>query len=159
MNQAEMIDRYLQGAEVMSRAVRNVSPAIIDKVPAPNKWSIRQYLVHVFEVELVNSIRIRQMAAHPSSNLLGLDQERWAAVLHYDKQSIEDVLVGLRGLQRVNANLLRALPASAWEQTGIHPKRGVITLATLLERATLHCEGHARKIEELREQFGAVATA
>lgn len=152
---AELIDRYLKGTEIMSRAVRGVSPAVLDKVPAPGKWSIRQYLVHVLDAELVGAARMRQMATASGGNLMVLDQEKWAASLHYDSQPVEDVLAALGAVRKVTANMLRQLPAATWNNTGIHSKRGEVTLATVLELTANHCENHARKISELREQFGS----
>ncbi|MGA2992316.1 MAG: DinB family protein [Candidatus Korobacteraceae bacterium] len=159
MSHAELIERYLKGSEIMSQAVRGVSPAVLDKVPAPGKWSIHQYLVHVFDVELLVGGRVRQIVAEPGGNLMPLDQEKWAASLHYDAQPVEDVLAALAAARKVTANLLRRIPAAAWDNVGIHSKRGPLTLLAIVELATNHCENHARKIVELREQFAGAAKA
>jgi len=159
MSHAELIERFLKGPEVMGQAVRNVSPAVLDKVPAPGKWSIRQYLVHVADTELAVGSRLRQVVADPGGNLAAFDQEKWAASLCYDKQPVEDVLAVFAAMRKVSGNMLRNIPASAWNNKGIHPKRGEMTLVTLVELATNHCENHAKKIGELKAQFGSAAKA
>jgi hypothetical protein len=156
---AELIDRYLKGSEIMSQAVRGVSPSILDKIPAPGKWSIRQYMVHVYDVELLVGGRVRQIVAEPGGNLMPLDQEKWAATLYYDRQPVEEILAGLAAARKLTANLLRQLPPAAWDNIGIHSKRGPLTLLAVVELATNHCENHSRKIVELREQFGNAAKA
>jgi len=159
MSHAELIDRFLKGPEVLGQAVRNVSPALLDKVPAPGKWSIRQYLVHICDTELLVGNRLRHVAADPGGNLAAFDQEKWAASLCYDKQPVEDVLAAFAAMRKVSANMLRNIPASAWNNKGVHPKRGEMTLVMVLELAANHCENHAKKISELKAQFGSAAKA
>ena len=159
MSHAELIERFLKGPEIMGQAVRNVSPAVLDKVPAPGKWSIRQYLVHVCDTELLVAGRVRQMVAEPGGNLMPFDQEKWAASLCYDKQPVEEVLAAFAAVRKLSANLLRQIPAAAWGNTGVHAKRGPLTLLAVVELATNHCENHAKKIGELKAQFGSAAKA
>ncbi|MGA2960178.1 MAG: DinB family protein [Candidatus Korobacteraceae bacterium] len=155
MSHAELIERYLKGCDVLADAVSNVNPAILDKVPAPGKWTIREYTTHIFDAEIVSAARLRAMLAQPGADLMGFDQERWTAALHYEKQPVEDTLAAFRGLRRMTANMLRAATAEAWNNKGIHPKRGEMSVQALVEILAGHCENHARTIRELRERFGA----
>jgi hypothetical protein len=155
MSHTELIERYLKGCEVLTDAVSNVNPAFLDKVPAPGKWTIRQYVVHTFDADIVSGARLRAMVAQPGVNLMGFDQERWTAALHYEKQPVEDVLAAFRGLRRMTANMLRAMNAEAWNNKGIHPKRGEMSVLELVEGLAGHAESHSRTICELRQRFGA----
>jgi hypothetical protein len=157
MSHTELIERYLKGCDVLADAVSGVNPAILDKVPAPGKWTIREYLVHTFDAEIVNAARLRAMVAQPGANLMGFDQERWTAVLHYEKQPVEEALAAFRGLRRMTATMLRTMSAEAWNNKGIHPKRGEISVLALVEILAGHCENHARTIGELRQRFSAKA--
>ncbi len=159
MGHTELIERYLKGCDVLADAVSNVNPAFLDKVPAPGKWTIREYAVHLFDAEIVSAGRLRAMIAQPGVTLMGFDQERWTAALHYEKQPLEDVLAAFRGLRRMTANMLRAMSADGWNNTGVHPKRGDMSVLALVEILAGHCENHARTIRELRERFSAAATA
>jgi hypothetical protein len=153
MSHTELIERYLKGIDVLAEAVSNVKPAFLDKVPAPGKWTIREYVVHTFDAEIVSAARLRAMVAQPGANLMGFDQERWTAALHYEKQPVEEVLAAFRGLRQMTANMLRAANAEAWNNKGLHPKRGEMTVQMLVEGLAGHCENHARTIRELRERF------
>jgi limonene-1,2-epoxide hydrolase len=95
------------------------------------------------------------MVAQPGANLMGFDQERWTAALHYEKQPVEDVLAAFRGLRRMTANMLRGMNDEAWNNKGIHPKRGEMSVLALVEGLAGHCENHSRTIRELRERFSA----
>ena len=158
MGHAELIERYLKGCDLLADAVSKVNPAFLDKVPAPGKWTIREYAVHTLDADIVGGARLRTMLAEPGANLMGLDQERWTAALHYEKQPLEDALAAFRALRRMTANMLRAAALGAWSNKGIHPKRGEISVLMLVELLADHAEKHARAIRELRERFSA-ATA
>ena len=159
MSHTELIERYLKGCDVLADAVNNVTPAFLDKVPAPGKWTIREYVIHTFDAEIVTGARLRAMMAQSGVNLMGIDQERWTAALHYEKQPVEDALAAFRGLRRMTANMMRAAGAETWNNKGIHPKRGEMTVLTLFEGIADHCENHSRTIRELRERFAASAKA
>ena len=159
MSQNELINRYVKGADVLADAVRDVNPAILDKIPAPGKWSIRQYLMHLVDADIVNSTRIRQLVAQPGVNLVGFDQEVWTKTLHYEKQPVADALEAFRALRLFTANLLRTVPDDVWQHKGVHPKRGEMTLIQAVELVTNHCENHAKTIRELRQRFGTAAKA
>ena len=155
MSHTELIERYLKGCDVLADAVSEIDPAFLDKVPAPGKWTIRQYVVHTFDAEIVLAARLRAMIAEPGAKLMAIDQDRWTAALHYEKQPVEDALAAFRGLRRMTATMLRGLSAEAWNNQGIHPKRGAISVLSVVEILAGHCESHARTIGELRQRFSA----
>jgi hypothetical protein len=155
MSHTELIERYLKGCDVLADAVNNVDPAILDKVPAPGKWTIREYVIHTFDAEIVTAARLRAMMAQPGVNLMGIDQERWTAGLHYEKQPVEDALAAFRGLRRMTANMMRAASEETWNNKGLHPKRGEMSVLMLFEGIAGHCENHAHTIRELRERFAS----
>jgi hypothetical protein len=159
MSHTELIERYLKGCDVLADAVSKVSPAILNKVPAPGKWTIREYVVHTFDAEIVSAGRLRAMIAQPGSNLMGFDQVRWTEALHYEKQPVEETLAAFRGLRRMTANMLRSMNDEAWNNKGIHPRKGEMSVLMMVEGLAGHCENHARTIRELRERFSAAAKA
>ncbi len=159
MSHTELIERYLKGCDVLADAVSNVNPALLDKVPAPGKWTIREYVVHTFDAEVVSAARLRAMMAQSGVSMMGIDQERWTATLHYEKQPVEDALAAFRTLRRMTANMLRAASAETWNNTGLHPRKGEMSVLMLVELLAGHCENHSRTIRELRERFAASAKA
>ena len=124
MSHTELIERYLKGCDVLADAVSNVNPAFLDKVPAPGKWTIREYIIHTFDAEIVSAARLRAMMAQPGVRPDGLYQERWTAALHYEKQPVEDALAAFRVLRRMTANMLRAASAEAWNNKGTSSQNG-----------------------------------
>ena len=157
--QEDTLDRFERGIEAMRAAFAGTPDGILDRPPAPGKWSIRQIVVHVTDDDIVAAMRIRQIAAEPGALLLGFDQERWAEGLRYTEQSAELALETFVLLRRSTAEMLRCLPESAWSQRGNHAERGFTTLEAFVAHMASHAELHAGQIRKIREQLGSPAAS
>lgn len=154
---ASVVDRYEKGVEVFAQALRGVPAEILDKSPAPGKWSIRQIAVHLADSETVGVARFRTIAAQPGSILKAYDQEAWAQKLAYTQQSPEQALELFSLLRKTTAAMLRALPESAWKNTGRHEESGEVVLDKFVEHYCDHVDNHSRQIREIRQKFGVPA--
>lgn len=151
----ELIQRYEAGVAMLEEALRGVPDGMLDRRPAPGKWSIREQAAHLADAELVISARFRWIAAEPGAVLPAWDQDKWAAALGYGRQTPGESLEIVRMLRRRTAAMLRALPEEAWRRTGVHAERGIVTLRQLVELDVSHLEHHAGHIRDLRGRFAA----
>ena len=124
-----------------------------DFVPAPGKWSARQIVAHLADMELVAAHRFRQVIAEDHPTLVAIDQDAWSANLDYARRKPKQSLETFRRLRAENFELLKALPEAAFERTGNHTENGSVTLLRLLEGYAGHAESHARQLQELREEY------
>ena len=157
LNVASLLDRYEKGVEVFAQALKGVPAEILDRSPAPGKWSIRQIAVHLADAETVGVARFRTIAAQPGSVLKAYDQEAWAEKLAYIHQSPEQALELFSVLRKTTAAMLRALPEAAWKNTGRHEESGEVVLDRFVEHYCDHVDNHSRQIREIRDKFGAPA--
>ncbi len=148
-----LIERYESGAEALAEAVEGVPPEILDRSPAPGKWSIRQIIIHVADSEFVGGFRIRTIAAEPGRPLMAMDQDKWAAELAYSRRSVAEAVELVRAVRRATASLLRQLPESAWEQSCVHEELGPVTLRKYMEYFAGHPAHHAAQVRTLRDRF------
>jgi hypothetical protein len=153
----ELIRRYELGINALEEALRGVPENLLDRAPAPGKWTIRQIAAHLADAEVVIAGRLRWVAAEPGSPLKGFDQEKWAAGLDYTRQSPQDSLDVFRALRRATARMLRNVPESAWRNAGNHEERGVLTLEQLVDGSCGHAEQHSQQIRDARQSFSAAA--
>jgi uncharacterized damage-inducible protein DinB len=153
----DLIARYENGVIELENALRGVPAEMLDRSPAPGKWTIRQQAAHLADSELVTGARMRWIAAEPGSPLKAYDQDKWATALHYAQQAPQQSLEMFRVLRQVTAAVLRRLPESAWTQTATHEERGPLSLQAMLELAANHAEHHIERIRELRKAFSAAA--
>jgi hypothetical protein len=149
----DLIARYEKGITILEDSLRGVPEEILDRAPAPGKWSIRQQAAHLADAELVSSARFRWIAAEPGAGLPAWDQDKWAASLGYGRQSLDECLALSRALRKNTAAMLRHLPEEAWRRTGAHQERGTVTLLQLVELDVAHLEHHANHIRELRTRL------
>ena len=70
--------------------------------------------------------------------------------LKYGESDPAAVAKEFRRLREDTLLLLRALPHAAWQRTGLHPKRGELTLEQLAGVLAGHDDSHLEKIKALR---------
>ncbi len=79
-----------------------------------------------------------------------LANDRAAGQLKYAESDPAAVVKEFRRLREDTLLLLRALPDAAWRRTGLHPKRGELTVEQLAEVLAGHDDSHLGKIRELK---------
>jgi len=152
-NLAESLERFRRGPELLAVVLTGVYGDETDFTLAPGKWSIRQLIAHLADSELVGAQRFRQVIGEDNPALGAFDQDAWARNLDYTRKQPKQSLESFRRVRAENYELLKSLPESAFERTGVHAERGPLTLRQLLEGYAEHAESHARQMQAIREEF------
>jgi hypothetical protein len=152
-NLAETLERFRRGPELLAMVLTGVYGDETDFALAPGKWSIRQVIAHLADSELVGAQRFRQVIAEDNPPLGAFDQDAWSRNLDYSRKQPKQSLESFRRVRAENYELLKSLPESAFERTGVHAERGSLTLRQLLEGYAEHAESHARQMQAIREEF------
>jgi hypothetical protein len=109
-----------------------------------------EHAAHVRDIERVYQARFSQMAFGDKPSFWMLDNDRAAETLKYAEADPAEVAKEFKRLREDSITILRALPHSAWEKTGIHPEKGEITVEQLAVRLADHTDAHLGKIKTLR---------
>lgn len=117
-----LLKRYLQLPERLEAAIAGSSESELDLTKGES-WSIRQYVHHTVDGELMWQIFLRAIVGRdgiefPIALYSGLPQEEWAQRWAYDKRTVEPTLALFRSSTRALVELLRNLPPEAWEHYG-----------------------------------------
>ncbi len=152
---AEWLERFRRGAEVVAVAATGAAGAELDYAPAPGKWSMRQVVCHLADAELVGAERFRRVIAEENPALVAFDQDAWTRHLDYQHRKLTAALESFRRLRDENFQLLKNLPDSAFQRTGVHSENGPMTLLDLLRGYAEHAESHARQLRDLRQGYKA----
>lgn len=150
-----LLERFRRGPEVLAMVLTGVFGEEEDFVTAPGKWSVRQIIAHLADVELVLAMRMRLVIAQDNPTLTVMDQEAWARNLDYARRKPKQSLETFRRLRAENHELLKPLPEATFERQGTHMERGLVTLRKLVEDYCGHTENHARQMVEIREAYKA----
>jgi len=151
-----LLERFRRGPELLALVLTGVYGEEEDFTTAPGKWSIRQIVAHLADAELVGACRLRLVVAEPAPVLTAYDQDAWTRNLDYARRKPKTSLETFRRLRAENHELLRDLPEEVYARMGNHSERGPLTLRELVEGYAQHAEGHARQIQEIRDEYKKV---
>lgn len=149
-----LIDLYEDGGRKLIKAIEGLTEADRTGFPVPGTWSINQLVAHLADCDLVFSERMKRVIAEDKPTLLGFDESKWAANLHYQLQSAPDLAALFDLNRKVTTNLLRLLPPEAFARTGTHSERGVQTVEDVLKYAVNHLDHHLKFLYAKREALG-----
>lgn len=146
----DLLGRLESGPAALAEAVRGLDDDALRRRPAPGQWSILENACHLRDIEHVYTERFTKVAHQDRPHLWVSNNDRLAEALRYGEADLAAVLKEFRRLRADTFVLLRALPHSVWQRTGVHAERGVETLEQLATHLAGHDEKHIAKIRSLR---------
>ena len=87
--------------------------------PEAGKWSIREMLGHLIDVERVFVYRALCIARGDTAPLSSFDQNDYAAAAGSDARPISDLRDELRALRESTIRFFASLPAGTWTRVGV----------------------------------------
>ena len=133
----------------------DLPPQDRDKTYAPGKWTVRQLLAHLADIELVWLYRISKALAEPGCAIDAVDGDAWAVELDYANRPI---LINKELFHSARSQVLyfiEALPEEHLHRRTRHPEYGELTVWEMLERLAEHTEHHLAQIATARSGGGA----
>ena len=146
-DRAALVARYLDGPDVVEKAVAGLSDAELDHRPAPDEWTAREVVHHLADAETRSAIRLRQLLAEDEPTIQGYDENLYASRLHYDRP-VDASLALVRAVRASTGELLARLTDADYHRSGTHTESGPYSVATWLELYAAHCHDHADQIRE-----------
>lgn len=114
---------------------------------APGKWSARQVLTHLAQVEMVFGARARMALTTPQYVAQSFDQDSWIA--REPGLSGRDALHAFLGLGRMNLVFFEGLSTADRATPLSHPELGSLTIDGLLHLVAGHQINHLRQLEAI----------
>ena len=129
------------------RGFSNWSAGDFERAYAPGKWSARQVLVHLAQMELAFGTRARLALTMPDYVAQSFDQDRWMA--RESGLGGREALAALVGAGTMNAALFASLSAADRQTTFSHPDYGAISIDWLIHQTAGHQIHHLRQLESI----------
>jgi hypothetical protein len=129
------------------RAFSTWSDADFERAYAPGKWSARQVLVHLAQMELAFGSRARLALTTANYMAQSFDQDRWMA--RESALGGRDALDALVGVGAMNLALFASLSSSDRAATFTHPEYGAISIDWLIHQTAGHQIHHLRQLESI----------
>lgn len=149
-----LIDRFAADADVPLRAIEGLTKQDLLAVPVPGKWSIQQLIVHLMDSHVTAAWRMRKIIAEENPLITAYDESRFVERLQYDATDAKMAAEIFRLVQRMTADVLRALPDDAFKRTGIHTENGKVTLESMLNGYIGHVDHHMKFLRDKRKALG-----
>jgi hypothetical protein len=143
----EKIELYGRGFDLLKAALAEVPTEAMKFKPEPKEWSVHEVVIHIADSESNAALRARKLIVEPGGILMGYDQDKWADVLNYHDQNLEDALETTRLVRKTTYELLKKQPEEVFAHAVIHPERTEpFTLERWLQIYSGHIPGHIEQI-------------
>jgi DinB superfamily len=113
----------------------------------PGKWSARQIMAHLADVELAIGFRIRQTVAEDRHQIQAFDQDHWAH--GYGSADASLAVPAQAALRRWNLSFFRSLDGAQLVRSGSHPERGEETVDLMIRILAGHDLNHLAQLETI----------
>jgi len=158
LNHEFLLKKYLQLPDRLEAAIAGLSEAELDW-KAGEGWSIRSYVHHTVEGELIWEVNLRAAAgrdgiAFPMEWYFCQEQDAWAEQWAYDRRPIDSALALFRGSTRNLVDFLRCVP-EAWDHKGRltwprAEKETVLSVRDIVRIHIGHMKQHTADIQAIR---------
>ena len=148
---SSLIASYADGPRILREAVHGMSREQVLARPLAGKWSTLEVVCHLADFEPILADRMKRIIAEDKPQLLGADENRFAAYLVYHERNLEEELALIEHTRSQMARILRTLPEEALQRVGVHNERGPLTLEKMLTITVNHIPHHVKFIQEKRQ--------
>jgi hypothetical protein len=133
--------------------LRDLPADLLQRKPAPDRWSVSEVLAHLADIEQVYSERVHRFVAEESPTLQKYDQATSAGGDYSQGLAVEH-LPRFITTRRAIVTFLKTVSPSAGAHTAKHSELGTITLSQMLNEWASHDLGHLRQIAEFYRAHG-----
>jgi uncharacterized damage-inducible protein DinB len=108
---------------------------------APDKWTIKDVIAHLSDVERVFAYRLLRIARGDETPLPGFEENDYARAAQADNRSVADLLAEWSAVRDATTALARSVPVASWANRGTS-SGAPITARALLYIVLGHTEHH-----------------
>lgn len=134
----------------LAELVERLGPEGLERSYTPGKWSGREIVCHLADVEISFAFRLRQTLSQPHHVIQPFDQDAWAKA--YGSLSASAALATFSAIRGWNMALLEAAGPEVRSKPVTHPERGDMTFQTIVETMAGHDRNHLRQLETIAGQ-------
>lgn len=154
----QKIESYGRAYETLKSALARFPKEAWDYRPDPDRWTIKEIIIHITDSEANSYVRCRRFIAEPGKDLMAYDESQWARALDYGQQSADVSLELFRWLRQSSYELIRDLPEAVWGHANYHPENGMMTMGDWLDTYERHVRDHVAQMEENYELWKTYAS-
>lgn len=145
-----MNPELVPGLQLISERMRNALAAPSEALAhsyAPGKWTARQMLFHIIDVECVFGDRLKRSVADVKPLYWAIDPDRWTARLAFPDRSLEVAGQLFFAQHAALLEFFKSITPAEWDRAGIHSDVGRLTVRDLANKVVWHATHHLDQVE------------
>ncbi len=148
-----LVERLESSAEDFLLYLGKLSSEGLQRVPAPNEWTLHQVAAHVRDVEQqVFLYRLKRMLNEDNPEVENFDQDAWTRERYSASEPVKKIAAEIRAARQKQITLLRKAKDKDWARTAQHPTWKNISVEWLLTHAVNHAMEHAAQAGDAYEK-------
>lgn len=149
LTKTDIITSLQESMSELEKLVKACDDYTLDQSLVEGKWSIKQLAGHLYDTEEVWSERIEQAISDDQTPFQSYDPEMYVKERAYEWYNAEEIKALIKRMKERRYNTLRLLEKDIWEQSGLHPEEGLMTVQILAETIALHEQHHLDQIKAI----------
>ncbi|MBR0601971.1 MULTISPECIES: DinB family protein [Bacillus] len=149
LTKTDIITSLQESMRELEKLVEACDDNTLDQSLGEGKWSIKQLAGHLYDTEEVWSERIEQAISDDQTPFQSYDPEMYVKERAYEWYNAEEIKALIKRMKERRYNTLRLLEKDIWEQSGLHPEEGLMTVQILAETIALHEQHHLDQIKAI----------
>jgi hypothetical protein len=151
----DIIELLTSTGERRDATIGGITDIAASAQPPAGKWTIRETLGHLADIERVMSYRALRIARRDPKPVAGIDQDLYAANSYANQRSIADLRSELRAIRAATVGLFRSLPPRVWQWQDVIEGDAVSVraLAYIIVGHDIH------HLQQLADRFGVGSEA
>jgi hypothetical protein len=122
---------------------------------APGKWSVKEVLGHLSDVERIFAYRLLRISRGDQTPLPGFDENAYVPAGRFDSRPLRSLMAEFRSVRQSTLTLVQGLPAECWTNRG-EASGNPVTARALAYIIPGHVSHH---LGVLRDRYGLGAAA
>jgi len=142
-----LINRLESSAEDFLTYLGKLSAEELQRVPAPNEWTLHQVAAHVRDAEQqVFLYRLKRMLKEENPAVENFDGDSWTREHYSASESVKKIAAEIRAARKKQIALLRKAKDRDWARMAQHPSYKNISVEWLMTHAATHAMEHAAQL-------------
>ncbi|PCK20914.1 squalene--hopene cyclase [Bacillus pumilus] len=149
LTKTEIITSLRESIRELEELMETCDEHTFDQSMGEGKWSIKQIAGHLYDTEEVWSERIEQAISSDHTPFQSYDPDMYVKERAYELYTAQETKALINRLKDRRSKTLQLLKKDTWDQSGLHPEEGVMTVQLLAETIALHENHHLAQIKAI----------
>jgi len=152
LNPTAVLDLLAENAIELTQLVDGLSKEMMNRQPAEDVWSIRDYIAHFYDTQEMLDMRVDLMLNHDNPDLAAMAVYEFATEADRHPATARGILETFCQKRESCVARLRECPLSDMYRAGSHPEFGELTILRQAAYMAYHEQVHLPEIEALRQE-------